>query len=188
MPDRISDFRVSSLRAIGSNFWRTAHNPVSPELLDSCDARGMLVWLENRFINPGVQPISGPKDPPLPPTVAVADPGLLKDAQDMVIRARNHPSYVITSLCNEGGCEIGAKYGGVIGAQFKDAISAVDSSRPLTANSEWELGSSDTLTNIMDVVSQRRFGSHAIAARAGTQGKPTLFSLTLYSPPPPTNR
>ena len=53
---------------------------------------------------------------------------------------------------DEGGCEIGAQYGGVIGAQFKDAISAADSSRPLTANSEWGQGSADTLTNIMDVM------------------------------------
>ncbi len=152
VPDRINEFRVSSLRAIGSNFWRTAHNPVNPELLDYCDAHGMLVWLENRFINPGVQPIMGPKDPPLPPAVAVADAGLLKDAQDMVIRARNHPSVVIYSLCNEGGCEIGRAFGGVIGAQFKDAISQADTSRPLTANSEWSVGSADTLTNIVDVM------------------------------------
>jgi beta-galactosidase len=152
VPDRINEFRVTSLRALGSNFWRTAHNPVNPEVLDYCDAHGMLVWLENRFINPGVQPISGPQDPPLPPTVAVADPGLLKDAQDMVIRARNHPSVVIYSLCNEGGCEIGRTFGGVIGAQFKDVISQADTSRPLTANSEWGVGSADTLTNIVDVM------------------------------------
>ena len=70
----------------------------------------------------------------------------------MVLRDRNHPSVVIWSLCNEGGCEIGATYGGVIGAQFKDVISAADTMRPITANSEWGTGSSDTLTNIMDVM------------------------------------
>jgi hypothetical protein len=96
---------------------------------------------------------SSAKDTPLPPSVAVADAQLLKDAQAMVLRDRNHPSVVIWSLCNvrcqprtivtimiatgiegnshcvpclfesqEGGCEIGTEYGGVIGAQFKDVI------------------------------------------------------------------
>jgi hypothetical protein len=38
VPDRIDQFRVASLRAIGVNFWRTAHNPTNPELLDFCGA------------------------------------------------------------------------------------------------------------------------------------------------------
>ena len=129
-----------------------AHNPPNPELLDYADSYGMLIWDENRFINQGVQPLLSAKDTPLPPTVAVADAQLLADAQAMVLRDRNHPSVVIYSLCNEGGCEIGAQYGGTIGAQFKDVISAADTFRPITANSEWSIGSSDTLTNIMDVM------------------------------------
>lgn len=161
VPDRINEYRVTSLRAIGSNFWRTAHNPPNPELLDYCDQYGMLVWLENRFINQGVQPLPPPHtteariesdDPtPLPPDVVVADPQLLADAQAMVLRDRNHPSVVIYSLCNEGGCEIGAAYGGVIAAQFKDVIMSADTYRPITGNSEWGVSSSDTFTNIMDV-------------------------------------
>jgi beta-galactosidase len=126
--------------------------PPNPELLDYCDQHGMLVWDENRFINKGVQPLMSAKDTPLPPTVAVADPQLLLDAQSMVLRDRNHPSVVIWSLCNEGGCEIGNVYGGVIGAQFKDVISAADTMRPITANSEWDVGSTDSLTNVMDVM------------------------------------
>ena len=38
---------VQTLKAMGSNAWRTAHNPVSPELLEYADRYGMLVWEEN---------------------------------------------------------------------------------------------------------------------------------------------
>lgn len=48
---------MAALQNVGANAWRTAHNPVAPELLDACDARGMLVWEENRFITSGVQPV-----------------------------------------------------------------------------------------------------------------------------------
>lgn len=48
VPDRVNEFRVTSLRALGATGWRTAHNPVNSELLDFCDRHGMLVWSENR--------------------------------------------------------------------------------------------------------------------------------------------
>jgi beta-galactosidase len=154
VPDRVNELRVAQIRALGGNFWRTAHNPTNPELLDFFDKHGMLGWVENRFINQGVQPISGPKDRPLafPPMVTNADPQLLADAQAMVLRDRNHPSVVIWSLCNEGGCQIGEPAGAAIGAQFKNVINYADTTRPITANGEWSIGSSDTMTNVVDVV------------------------------------
>ena len=97
VPDRVNAFRVKGLRDIGVNAWRTAHNPTVPELLDFADDQGMLMWVENRFINTGVQPILSSKDvgAPLPSSVAVADAQLLLDAQNMVLRDRNHPSVII---------------------------------------------------------------------------------------------
>jgi hypothetical protein len=108
--------------------------------------------VENRFINQGVQPIQGPKDVGFPPFNQQADPQLLADAQAMVLRDRNHPSVVIWSLCNEGGCQIGATTGASIGTQFKNVITYADTTRPITANGEWSIGTSDTMTNVMDVV------------------------------------
>jgi beta-galactosidase len=97
VPDRVNAFRVKGLRDIGVNAWRTAHNPTNPELLDFADEQGMLMWVENRFINQGVQPILSAKavSSPLPSDVTVADAQLLLDAQNMVLRDRNHPSVII---------------------------------------------------------------------------------------------
>jgi beta-galactosidase/beta-glucuronidase len=188
VPDRVNEFRVQGIRDIGGNFWRTAHNPTNPELLDFADRHGMLMWVENRFINKGVQPIQSAKDTPqaFPPFNAAADPGLLADAQAMVLRDRNHPSVVIWSLCNEGGCQIGAPAGASIGAQFKNVINYADTTRPITANGEWSIGTSDTLTNVMDVVTcsygyaeYTQFHYTRAFARACKNGRapwrPTLF-------------
>ena len=40
VPDRIHYDRVAVMKQMGSNAWRTAHNPVSAEFLDACDHSG----------------------------------------------------------------------------------------------------------------------------------------------------
>ena len=143
VPDRVAEFQIATLRRMGSNAWRTAHNPVAPEMLDLADRYGLLVWSENRFITSGVQPIASlrrqrpedaaaaftpdkPVDPP--------DARLLRDAQDMVLRDRNHPSIVIWSLCNELGCVANDEDGHFRAAAFKRVIYEADQSRPITGN------------------------------------------------------
>lgn len=56
--------------------------------------------------------------------------------------------------------------GGDIGIQFKEAIYAVDTQRPITGNSEWGPGSSDTFTSAMDVMSfSYNYGASGVAGQ-----------------------
>ena len=96
VPDRAFEFLLTMLQSVGGNSYRTAHNPVARQLLDLADEYGVLVWEENRFVQRGVQPVAA-GDP------ATADPRLLQDCQDMVLRDRNHASVIIWSLCNGAG-------------------------------------------------------------------------------------
>jgi beta-galactosidase len=110
VPSRVDAFRVAKLRSLGANLWRGSY-PTSSELLDHADRLGMLVWEENRLLQYVVQPVQGRQqrgsdDQPLPPDVAIADPQLLRDAQDMVLRDRNRPSVVIWCACPIGGAQM----------------------------------------------------------------------------------
>ena len=81
LPDSLQDFRIRRLKEMGSNAYRTSHNPPTPELLDACDRLGMLVMDETRMFS------SGPEG--------------LSELERMVCRDRNHPSVVIWSIANE---------------------------------------------------------------------------------------
>ena len=50
VPPNIHAYRVQRALDIGANAWRCAHNPVDSRLLDELDARGVMVWEENRFL------------------------------------------------------------------------------------------------------------------------------------------
>ena len=81
IPDALQEFRIASLKAMGSNAYRCSHNPPTPELLDACDKLGMLVLDENRLQGINQEHFD-----------------LLKR---LILRDRNHPSVVAWSLGNE---------------------------------------------------------------------------------------
>lgn len=108
-----------------------------------------------------------PADPPLYPAEVIGgdrrafannqvintsqfpDPQYLLEAQQMVLRDRNHPSIIIWSLCNEGGCMQRDPLGGIAASAFKNVILDIDGMRPITANTEDYGG--DKLSRITDV-------------------------------------
>ncbi|MGB5027265.1 MAG: sugar-binding domain-containing protein, partial [Chitinophagaceae bacterium] len=48
LPDYLQYYRISLLKRMGVNAYRTSHNAPTPELLDACDSLGMLVMDEQR--------------------------------------------------------------------------------------------------------------------------------------------
>jgi beta-galactosidase len=81
IPDRIQEYRVERLQWMGSNGCRTSHNPPTPEFLDACDRKGMLVMDETRMMS--------------------SNPEGLSQLERLIKRDRNHPSVIIWSLANE---------------------------------------------------------------------------------------
>jgi beta-galactosidase len=81
LPDFVQYYRISLLKEMGVNSYRTTHNPPTPELLDACDSLGMLVLDETRLLNSGTE-YEG-------------------QFRDLILRDRNHPSVFMWSVGNE---------------------------------------------------------------------------------------
>jgi beta-galactosidase len=97
--------RLTRLQEIGVNAIRCSHNPMAPEFYDLCDRLGLLVMDEafDEWIGGKRKWAEGRNSGP------VARRGYneafemwgVRDAQDMVLRDRNHPSIVMWSIGNE---------------------------------------------------------------------------------------
>ena len=92
-PDRLIRWKLESLRRMGANAIRTAHNPQVPRFYEWCDELGLLVmdeifdgWRKKAEQDYGAQ--------------AFAD-WWERDLRDWLRRDRNHPSVVLYSLGNE---------------------------------------------------------------------------------------
>ena len=119
LPDRLQYYRIERLKEMGSNAYRTSHNPPTPELLDACDRLGMLVMDETRMMS--------------------SNPEGLSQLERLVRRDRNHPSVVIWSLGNEEP-EQGNERGARIVATMKRLVRRLDPTRLVTAAHEQRLG------------------------------------------------
>ena len=128
VPDNLQAWRVSQLKRMGCNAWRTAHNPPSVALLDACDRLGMLVMDENRHLGDSYRHHS-PKG-----TTATN----LSDLACMIQRDRNHPSIIMWSLCNEEGLQ-GTPEGARIASAMMEVVHGYDRTRPITSamNNGW---------------------------------------------------
>lgn len=121
MPDGLQEWRIKKLLEMGSNAYRTSHNPTSPEFLDMCDRLGMLVLDETRHLGDTTLSKS--------PTGTTADD--LSEFKFQVKRDRNHPSVIAWSLWNEEGLQ-GTNEGAEIYKKMRAAADELDGTRLCT--------------------------------------------------------
>ena len=176
LPDRLYEFRVLKLKAMGANALRLSHNEMAPELLDACDRLGILVMAENRHLGDS--------------------PEILGELENLVQRDRNHPSIVLWSICNEEeqqGSELGARQG----RAMVKLIRQFDDTRPITAAMNNGIGHG--LTGVIDVQGfnyhpetydqlhrefpKKPFIATEIAAAVGTRG---CYARQLFTVPKDT--
>jgi beta-galactosidase len=112
LPDRLQYFRVSRLKEMGCNAYRTSHNPPTPELLEACDRLGMLVMDENRLLG--------------------SDRENLERLESFVRRDRNHPSVAIWSIANEEFSVQSRDDGGRVAETMQRRVKQLDPTRPVT--------------------------------------------------------
>jgi len=129
LPDRLQYYRVERLKEMGSNAYRTSHNPPTPELVDACDQLGMMMMCETRMMD--------------------STPEGLSQLERMVRCHRNHPAIMIWSIGNEEpqqAFERGAR----IEATMKRTLKALDDSRMVTQamNNGW---GPNGATKVLDV-------------------------------------
>jgi beta-galactosidase len=82
-PDYLHYYRVTLLKNMGVNAYRTSHNAPTPELLDACDSLGMLVLDEQRLLNSG--------------------PEYMSQFERLLKRDRSHACVFMWSIGNEEG-------------------------------------------------------------------------------------
>ena len=86
IPDRIHWNLMKAMKNAGFNFYRSSHNPATPERLDVCDQLGILVWdeVERKLESAEIEH---------------------KLVEETIVRDRNHPSIILWSLENESPLE-----------------------------------------------------------------------------------
>lgn len=122
VPDRLQAWRIETLKAMGCNAYRAAHNPPTPALLDACDRLGMIVLSENRIVS--------------------TSPEVLRQLESLIRRDRNHPSVCVWVLGNEDMAIQGTDMGQSIAQTMMSVVRRLDPSRPMTIamNGKWGQG------------------------------------------------
>jgi beta-galactosidase len=113
-PQRAVQRRIARLKTTGSNAWRTAHDPPSPDFLDLTDRMGMLVldeftdvWGAHKYTDVGDyatyfnQASTTPTGMPALPAAATGTKWWEVDFSGFIMRDRNHPSVALYSVGNE---------------------------------------------------------------------------------------
>jgi beta-galactosidase len=142
-PQRAMQRRIAKLKTTGSNAWRTAHDPPSPDFLDLTDRMGMLVldeftdvWTAHKYSDVGDyaayfnQASTAPTGMPALPAAATGTKWWEVDFTGFIMRDRNHPSVALYSTGNEIHDSIGTRT--PILSEMQKIAHALDSSRSIT--------------------------------------------------------
>jgi len=112
LPDRIHWNVMTAMKKAGFNFYRSSHNPATPERLDICDQLGILVWdeIERKLESMDTE---------------------LELVEQTITRDRNHASIILWSLENESPLE-STSFGAGIMKAATDLAHRLDPTRPTT--------------------------------------------------------
>ena len=161
--------RLLTLKAMGCNAIRTAHNPPAPELLDLCDRLGFFVMDEL------TDTWTVPKKPN--GYAKLFDEWVERDLVDMIRRDRNHPSVILWSIGNEVG-EQGYPDKWEIGHRLTAICHREDPTRPTTSGNDNLWAASTPYASTVDVYGFN-YKPHAYAEFRDTHpGQPFLGSET----------
>lgn len=130
-PYALKEFRIRTLKEMGSNAYRVSHHPASSELLEICDRMGMLVIDENRLM--GINDYH------------------LGQLEELILSGRNHPSVIMWSVGNEEW----AIEGNILGARIAERMQAfaqrLDPTRPITSAISGGWGGISSTIQVMGV-------------------------------------
>ena len=161
VPLSIWEARLKTLKSLGVNAIRTAHNPPAPEFLDLCDRMGFLVMDE--FFDCWTVG-KNPFDYHL-----YFDQWSHQDERDTILRDRNHPSIILYSVGNEIHDTPQAEKAKRILKGLIEVAHAADPTRPVTqalfrpnVSGDYTNG----LANLLDVVGQNYREKEILAAHA----------------------
>jgi len=143
--------RLQTLKQIGANAIRTAHNPMDPCFYDLCDRMGFLV-MDESFDTWTVAKPNGTQGYNL-----YFNEWWEADTRDMVLRDRNHPSIILYSVGNEIRDKLDQEDGQQRFLNQRDLIHKLDSTRPVTM-ALFRPNEMDVYTNgfadLLDVIGQ----------------------------------
>jgi beta-galactosidase len=155
IPDRLHAWRVEQLQAMGSNAWRSAHNPPAEALLEACDRLGMLMIVEARWNS--------------------TEPEAMAQLERIVRRDRNHPCVILWSVGNEEPHAKTAR-GATISAEMVAAVRALDPTRPTTQ--AFDNAFTEGAAKVVDVVGFNYRTDQMPGVHATVPGTPILGSET----------
>ena len=167
VPLGVWEQRLKTLKSLGVNAIRTAHNPPAPEFLDLCDRMGFLVMDE--FFDCWTVGKQSLGRQPLADYHLYFNDWSQTDERDTIRRDRNHPSVILYSVGNEIHDTPQQEKAKKILAGLVAVAHETDPTRPVTqalfrpnASHDYD----DGLADMLDVIGQNYRENEILAAHA----------------------